>query len=123
MTGKPRGKPTAMDEPASEAGRLGVDDRGNVTWQWADDEELQADDILGETARLRALTDPSLRLSEDDAGPSNPAEPNPKRLKTGYNPYDSGALGKDGRKRSRNLRELSRWIELRRKMAARDKDK
>lgn len=122
MTGKPPGKPTVTDAPATEAGRLSVDDRGNVTWEWADDEELQADDILGETARLRALADPNLQLSEDD-GPSNPAEPNPKRLRTGYNPYDSGALGKDGRKRARNLRELSRWIELRRKMAGQDQDK
>jgi hypothetical protein len=120
MTGKPPSKPPATDTPATEPGRLGLDDRGNVTWEWADDEELQADDYIGETARLRALTDPSLQLSDDDAGPTSPSLPNPKRLKTGYDPYDSGALGKDGRRGPKNLRELSKWIELRRKMAAKD---
>ncbi len=107
--------PRAKDEPASEPGHLGVDDRGNVTWEWADDEALQADDTFGATTRLKALSDPSLQLSEDD-GPTSAKEPNPKKLKTGYNPYDSGALGKVGRKKSKNLRELSKWIELRRKM-------
>jgi hypothetical protein len=121
MTGKPPDKPPTTDAPVNEAGRLGVDDRGNVTWEWADHEELQSDDILGATARLRALTDPKLQLREDD-GPTNPAEPNPKRLKSGYDPYDSGTLGKAGRKTTRNLRELSKWIELRRKMATKDED-
>jgi hypothetical protein len=121
MTGKVPGKPAAKDAPESEPGRLGVDDRGNVTWEWANDEELQADDTFGATARLKALTDPRLQISDDDAGPTNPSEPNPKRLKSGYNPYDSGALGKMGRKKSRNLREFSKWIELRRKLAAKER--
>jgi hypothetical protein len=108
--------PPAKDEPASEPGRLGVDDRGNITWEWADDKDLQADDTFGATARLQALSDPSLQLSDDD-GPTNSKEPNPKRLKTGYDPYDSGALGKAGRKKPKNLREFSKWIGLRRKIA------
>jgi len=121
MTGKPTSKPPATDTPATEPGRLGMDDRGNVTWEWADDEALQADDTFGATARLKALTDPRLQLSDDDAGPTSPTLPNPKRLKSGYDPYDSGALGKDGRRRPKNLRELSKWIELRRKLDAKSK--
>jgi hypothetical protein len=122
MTDKPSKKPPGSAAPVNDAGRLGTDDRGNVTWEWADDAELQADDTFGATARLQALSDPSMQLSED-GGSTDPAEPNPKRLKTGYDPYDSGALGKVGRKRSKNLRELSKWLELRRKMAAKDEDK
>ena len=123
MTGKPPGKFPATSAPASEAGRLAVDDRGNITWEWADDAELKADDIIGETARLRALTDPSLQLSEDDSGPTGSTQPNPRRLKTGYDPYDSGTLGKAAWRKTRDMRELSRWIELRRKMSAKDDGK
>lgn len=111
--------PRPKEEPASEPGHLGVDDRGSVTWQWAEDEALQADDTFGATTRLTALIDPRLQLSDDD-GSANSSEPNPKRLKSGYDPYDSGALGKVGRKKKKNLRELSKWIELRRKMGRTD---
>jgi hypothetical protein len=44
------------------------------------------------------------------------------RIQKGYNPYDSGALGRAERKKPKNLRELSKWIELRKKMAAKGKD-
>jgi hypothetical protein len=120
MTARP-GKPPPKDLPTDESGHLGVDDRGNVTWEWADDQDLQADDTFGATARLQALTDPTLQITEDE-GPSSPSEPNPKRLTSGYNPYDSGALGRAERKKPKNLRELSKWIELRKKMAAKGKD-
>jgi len=113
---KPRPRiPPAKDEPVGEPGHLGLDDRGNVTWEWADDKDLQADDTFGATARLKALNDPGLQLSEDD-GPTSATEPNPKKLTKGYDPYDSGALGKAGRKKPKNLREFSKWIELRRRM-------
>ena len=46
---------------------------------------------------------------------------NPKGLKTGYNPYNSGALGKQSWKKNKDLRELSKWIELKKKTAAKDK--
>jgi hypothetical protein len=120
MTGKPPSGPPAATPPDSEAGRLGVDDRGNVTWEWADDEDLQADDTFGATRRLAALADPSLQIRDDEDDPLNPVQSNPKGLKTGYNPYNSGALGKQSWKRTRSLRELSKWIELRRKMAQKD---
>lgn len=120
MNRKPR-RPPAAHVPTGEPGHLGVDDRGNIMWEWADDQALQADDTFGATTRLEALTDPSLQLSEDD-GPTSPAEPNPRRLKTGYDPYDSGALGKADRKRKKNLREFSKWIELRRRMGKKDRE-
>jgi hypothetical protein len=99
-----------------------VDDRGNKTWEWANDQELLADDILGATSRLRALVDPSLQIRDDEDDPLNPAQSNPKGLKTGYNPYNSGALEKQNWKRTKNLRELSKWIELRRKTAEKKGD-
>ena len=50
---KPAGAPP--EDPASkdaEPGRLEVDDRGNVTWQWTDG-GLLADDTLGAAQRMR----------------------------------------------------------------------
>lgn len=102
------------DRPTSGAGRLAEDDRGNITWQWANEETLQADDHTGAMERLRALVDPSLDIVEDEP-PAQSIE-NPLGLKTGYNPYESGALVKKERRKKTNLRELSKWIEAKRKV-------
>ncbi len=119
MKEKPRNKPAgqapAADDDDARAGRLGVDDLGNVTWQWKDEGDLLADDTLGAAERIRALVDPSLDVA-DDNDDRNPLKVDPKRLKTGYNPYNSGALGKQTWKKKKDLRELSKWIELRKKM-------
>ena len=118
MTEKPRGKATHAPDKAGDAGRLGLDDRGNVTWEWNEDKpDLVADDPIGDTARVRALVDPRLQVKDDD-DPRNPIKGNPKGLKTGYNPYNSGTLGKQSYNKKKNLKELSKWIELRKKMAA-----
>ncbi len=97
-----------------EPGRLELDDRGFVTWQWSADEALQADDDLGTAHRLKALAIPGLDLVEDDA-------PNRERVNTtgilkGYDPYDSGTLNKQMWKKKKDLQQLSRWVELRRKL-------
>jgi hypothetical protein len=98
----------------NEPGRLAEDDRGNVAWEWAQDDALQSDDTAGAIERLRVLVDPKLNVVEED--PPNTIKHNAKGLKQGYNPYDSGALGKTERKRKKNLRELSKWIETKRKV-------
>jgi hypothetical protein len=118
--GKPPGKPPV---PASdqEPGRLEQDDRGNVTWQWSDNDDLLADDTLGAAERVRALLDPSLDIVDDQA--PHELKDNPKGLKVGYNPYDSGSLGKQSWKKKKNLRELSKWIELKKKMANKPSEK
>lgn len=117
MKKKPPGGTSATPGRADEAGRLGVDDRGNVTWEWTDDRDLLADDVLGETARLRALVDPALDLQDEPDDAMNPLKKNPKGLKSGYNPYNSGALEKRSYRKKKNLQELSKWIELRKKLA------
>jgi hypothetical protein len=113
--GRPPGKAPAPSPKGREPGHLGVDDRGNVTWQWRDDDDLLADSTLGAVERVRALVDPRLEIQEDDDDPSRPIKNNPKGLKRGYNPYDSGALGKQAWKKKKSLKELSKWIELRKK--------
>jgi hypothetical protein len=64
--------------------------------------------------RLRALVDPGLDIVDNE--PPVQGIENPLGLKTGYNPYESGALVKTGRRKKTNLRELSKWIEARRKL-------
>ena len=108
---KPPGKPAA-DSP--EPGHLGVNDQGNVTWEWSGDENLQADDTLGAAERIRVLVDPTLDVVDEDI--PNAIQHNPKGLVKGYDPYSSGTLGKQSWKKKKNLRELSKWIELKKKM-------
>jgi hypothetical protein len=120
MAEKPPGKtqppPPPVDSDPNEPGRLEMDDRGNVTWHWADDENLQADDTLGAAERIRALVSPDLDVQEEADDPLSPVQNNTKGLKTGYNPYNSGALGKQSWKKKKNLKQLSQWIELRKKL-------
>lgn len=111
-SGQPRSEPHPADK---DAGRLAEDDLGNITWQWANDDVLQADDTAGAIERLRALVDPSLGVIDD--GPPGSPKHNPTGLKTGYDPYDSGTLLKAGDKRKKtDLRELSKWLETKRKL-------
>ena len=91
-----------------------TDDLGNVTWEWTNEGDLQADDTLGAAERLRALVDPRLDVVDEDN--PNEIKHNAKGLVKGYDPYRSGALGKQSWKKKKNLRELSKWIELKRKM-------
>ena len=103
--------------PDHEPGRLDLDDRGNVTWEWNQDSDiLLADDTLGAMARVRALVDPSLKVADESQDPLRSIQCNPTGLTAGYDPYDSGTLSKQSWKRKKDLRELSKWIDLRRKL-------
>lgn len=115
-----RNAPRAETRSGGEPGQLNVDDRGNITWEWKDQGDLLADDELGAAERVRALVDPRLTVTDEDEDPSNPLTVNTKGLKVGYNPYNSGSLGKQSWKKNKDLRELSKWIELKKKTAAKD---
>jgi hypothetical protein len=117
---KPPGLPEPPTEP-SEPGRLTEDDRGNITWEWANEDVLQADDTAGAIERLRVLVDPGLDVV-DEYGRADPVRDNPQGLKVGYDPYDSGSLGKTGRMKKLNLRDLSKWIEAKRVAEAKKED-
>ena len=122
-SGKPPAKPTAKPPgttgaDAKEPGRLATDDLGNVTWEWTSEGDLQADDTLGAAERLRALVDPRLDVVDEEN--PNEIKHNAKGLVKGYDPYSSGALGKQSWKKKKNLRELSKWIELKKKTATKD---
>ena len=112
--GNPARKPPST--PPASPGSVAENDRGDMGWEWANDDTLQSDDTFGGIERLRALVDPTLDVVDDD--PPNSLQQNPKGLKVGYNPYNSGALGKTERKKKKSLRELSKWIETKRKTEA-----
>ena len=100
----------------NEAGRLVPDDRGNITWEWRDDGDVDADGGGDEARRVQGLLVPSLELVKDPDEIEDPGKPSTTRVKVGYNPYDSGPLGKQEWKKKKDLRELGRWIEMRRKL-------
>lgn len=97
-------------------GKIAFDDRGNAVYEWSD-RRFEQDDEEGERARRRALAHPGLTTVEDDPNPADPIRNNPKGLRLGYDPYESGLLKKAERRPKRDLRELSKWIELRKKTA------
>lgn len=106
---------TVEPRPANKPGHIAFDDRGNAVYEW-DSERLTEDGEDGERLRRRALDHPGLSLTEDEAPANAPIRSNPKGLRVGYNPYESGLLASKERKKKRDLRELSKWIATRRKL-------
>ncbi len=96
-----------------QPGAIAFDDRGNAVYEWQDG-RLKEDGEAGDRARTKALAHPGLSIVEDE-GPANaPIRSNPKGLRNGYNPYESGLLKKKAAGRKRDLRELSKWMEAKR---------
>lgn len=102
-------------EPAKKPGHITFDDRGNAVYEW-ENPHLTEDGENGERRRQRALDHPGLSLTEEEAPANAPIRSNPKGLRLGYNPYESGLLASKERKRKRDLHELSKWIATRRRL-------
>lgn len=96
-------------------GKIAFDDRGNALFEWGDD-RLSEDSDTGERLRRQALEHPGLSMMDDEPAANAPIRTNPKGLRVGYNPYESGVLAKKEWKRKRDLNELSKWIEAKKKM-------
>ena len=110
---------TEAGQEDATPGQLVRDDRGNISWEWSDDADLQADDTLGKTARLSALAPKDLMIedeSNDLTALNNDPLPSRKKPLPGYNPYDRGEATKQSRKKKRDLREFSKWIALKKRM-------
>jgi hypothetical protein len=96
-------------------GHIAFDDRGNAVYEWNSD-TLAQDGEQGERARNKALQHHGLSLVDDEPAKDAPIQQNPKGLRVGYNPYESGLLAKKERKKKTDLRELSKWVDLKRKL-------
>ncbi|HEY6642356.1 hypothetical protein [Povalibacter sp.] len=99
----------------AQPGKIAFDDLGNAKYEWQGD-QLNEDSETGERARRKALAHVGLSLVEDEPPTNAPIRQNPKGLRVGYNPYESGLLTKKERKPKRDLHALSRWIEARKKL-------
>ena len=118
---RPR-KVDVSNAAAAKAGKIGFDDRGNAQFEWNDD-RLSEDGDTGERLRKKALEHPGLSLMDDEAPKNAPIRQNPKGLKVGYNPYESGMLAGKPTKPRRDLRELSKWIEAKKRLKPDEPDK
>ncbi len=119
------GKTSAQEADAGAksnggTGRVQFDDRGNAIWEWSIATGAFGREVS--TARLRSLEHPALSIADDAPTPSETVRANPLGTKKGYNPYDSGKLGKPAAPpRKKDLRRLSEFFKLK-KQAAGNKD-
>lgn len=103
----------------TQAGKIKFDDRGNAIYEWQA-EEFTGDGFDAEQLRAAALAHPGLAIIDDAPAPHGMVRRNSRGLRIGYDPYDSGQLDKPGRRKTRDLRRLSRWIELRKSTTTRE---
>jgi hypothetical protein len=123
-TGKASAPNPDSDVDARSNGRTGrvkFDDRGNAIWEWAIATGAFGREVS--TERLQKLEHPALSLADDAPTPLEAVRANPLGTKKGYDPYDSGKLGKPpAPPRKKDLRRLSEFIKLKRQAAAGNKD-
>jgi hypothetical protein len=98
-------KPDFTSELLNPSGKVARDDRGNAVWQWSRGDAPPA-----------YIEHAGLAIDEDVAAPTGSVQINKTAAKAGYNPYETGLIERAQRPKRRDLRELSRWIELKKKM-------
>ena len=105
---------------AKGTGRVKFDDRGNAVWEWSVATGAFGREVS--TQRLQKLEHPALSIADDAPTPLDTVRPNPLGTKKGYDPYDSGKLGKPPEApRKKDLRRLGEFLKLK-KQAATNKD-
>lgn len=98
----------------NQPGRIAFDDRGNAVYEWNED-HLSEDSEAAERARRKALDHPGLSMVEEEQRNNVPIQNNAKGLRLGYNPYESGLLPRKPVAKKRDLRELSKWLEMKKR--------
>ena len=104
-----------------QPGRIAFDDRGNAVYAWNDD-RFSEDSEAGERARRKALDHPNLSFVEEEQPANAPIQNNAKGTRVGYNPYESGLLKRKSTAPKRDLRELSKWIEMKKRVGDKTRD-
>ena len=118
-SGKPEPKNVASPDD-KKSGRVKFDDRGNAVWEWSVATGAFGREVS--TDRLQKLESDALSLADDAPTPLDLVQSNPLGTVKGYNPYDSGKLGKTREApKKTDLRKLGDWLKLK-KQAANNKD-
>ena len=99
-------RPDFAKDDDNPTGRVAHDERGNAVWKWSRDLAVLP----------FQFEQPALSVAEDAPSPVGNVTINKVATKTGYNPYESGMILKKARAKKRDLKELSRWIETRKKL-------
>jgi hypothetical protein len=118
-SGKPEPKNAAAPDD-KKSGRVKFDDRGNAVWEWSVATGAFGREVS--TDRLKKLESDALSLADEAPTPLDLVQSNPLGTVKGYNPYDSGKLGKTREApKKTDLRKLGDWLKLK-KQAADNKD-
>ena len=109
--------PSPQTEGSSKStGRVKFDERGNAVWEWA--VTTGSFSLEVSTQRLQKLEHPALSIADDAPTPFETVRANPLGTKKGYDPYDSGRLGKKAPPAKKDLRKLSEWLKLKKQAEA-----
>lgn len=95
----------AVDDEELVTGSVARDDRGNAIWQWKDESILD-----------QQLSNPKLSIREEEPPPGVNVGINATGARVGFNPYGTGVVVKTERPRRKDLRQLSKWIEMRKRL-------
>jgi hypothetical protein len=115
--GEPLSKKDAGDK---STGRVKFDERGNAVWEWQ--VATGAFGLEVTTQRLQKLEHPALSIADDAPTPFETVRANPLGTKKGYDPYDSGKLGKRPPPIKKDLRKLSEFLKLKKQAATNKND-
>lgn len=116
------GSPSAPEEKTGDntTGRVKFDERGNAVWEWSVATGAFGREVS--TERLQKLEHPALSIADDAPTPFDTVRPNPLGTKKGYDPYDSGKLGKAQAPVKKDLRKLSEFLKLKKQFAGNKPD-
>ena len=120
-TGNPGEPASKKDAGEKSTGRVKFDERGNAVWEWQVATGAFGREVT--TQRLQKLEHPALSIADDAPTPFETVRANPLGTKKGYDPYDSGKLGrKPEPPQKKDLRKLSEWLKLKKQAEANKPD-
>ena len=107
---EPAAPSSKIETGDKSTGRVKFDERGNAVWEWQVTTGAFATEVS--TQRLQKLEHPALSIADDAPTPFETVRSNPLGTKKGYDPYDSGRLGKKAAAGEERSAPLGRIVEI-----------